>query len=1701
MFSSSSGSEAADRIRASGPDLAEAEDRCVSKPTPHYRELSPKSARAARWMLYEPGSCSMRLAGRLFGKDYSWLSRALRVSASLSMEVVLEMWSSLLADLRQLQDKEAIECLRFSWCLMADETPSKARVHLSTPDGEKETDSIMAKVMAARACFSMLIRVKSQRADEDTSGEADPAGDEDTSGEADPAGDLYILHGCLPTTLRPLQSQKAGVVRAFLHEHRVPEQETLEGLFRDLHWLPSTDLHPSMLAATGAESRAMPKWRSMHLRCGIHRTRTAELNALHQDPLTDSFFMNMTLSLRGAGTMAELRRSAKVWIQPRRRIVRGHPPQEVLAWRECVVSCLRSRVGQGLDTKFQAVLLHAWDTVYTGDGRKQDVVEHYHTPTCSGNDEECLQQCSDSIDHVLSHIPTLYSRRSWHGQIRTTSHIIVLEAIGGILSQNYGGIQAKIEKKAQARRKTAAAEQGRAGCSSTGASGAPVPAGAKESAGNLLEASINAQSGTGPPTSNTKACQLAAEEEARCRSVREFWNRPDHFARMLRFQFFVQAFAEARSPALIRAGPQWEAEQWAGLLAGQGRSYRVTSAHIAADIIHGQKLVSQLGSGAYGPAANWYTDVSPLQTFAMAARGGASMHDLGYVEQQRYDYKLFAILEDPERQAPVVAKDAVKRSHILGEVAQGHTATYPDAKALQLQESLAAVECDATIAPDSTQTVEQGHASVKRGKTIREETYKEEVEISSAWRTLDLERNALSTSLAAQIRSVGSDAPELAAANLQIRSVGRHGPELAAANPPQRRTRKHSLWQAWCSLYGGWVTRAKRLQYLEDMEDPEIRERCRQQAVRLTTCRTWGGRHRRSEDRRIRRERLKCKRSKKTWDRSAALASIRRQDMSAFHVGKKHALSGWSDTRKRKRDIAATKLEALRQFAQSTPLPSCLSRFSDTLVPHPAQYAKSAFVWLPDHRPEVERRLGHAMRSESSDRLVAWELKHDVLLNTSAMKISSAPAAAQRRSQCCKQMWCGCQDDTLPLRAFLDSMRRTINTALRTASVTVLAMKGENELRKAADTTLMVIGLHSPDGKVASWLHVSHVRYQPLRPVFLRLCAETARTLTMDQASLERVVLRLVEYQEENDSKRWWWVLDHDAFLTLDLAQTWHLQFYRVVDVTRTHGELRLHAEKFRGATRVVWRGVHNEAPALERMRLKAHQDDEAEQAQRDDGDADADEKDPDDDDEDDNDDNGDREDDLQKRNGAPEPVAALQSRNGAPEPVAASSLQPAKPKSRKIRLGSDTPWVRPLIPGHHSSKFLVPDQITECMLNRITRSAQNTTSWVARYHGEAPVLWKREWPPGARLNQKTRSVTYDDGPSEHDAFRETLLWLWRRHLIHVPAEARAELPEHVSRALAPRDQGDLAPCPACVSRTCTFMEDAPKLFLKYAEVSEEMRRSGSHSGALELAVVEPASCIRSGSRSGAPEPAVQPLSCILCRGPFANKHAEVRVCGSCVAMDAAAHGLKANVPSWVRRPPSGSAFELRPDDGQPLLGHRGADWERVQVPGNGDCLFCSMALSKMLLEGLAVPPFDKRARLGVACRKLFLESVASKVSDGGDYLEAAPLSVLIQSSTDLRPEEYLRRMRSPNSGDRRTWGGFLEIAILCKRWACSACIFRTQANRISLLACVGNEPRAGFAHKGICALVWWGAHYEALRLSDVALTRLVEALAPAPAQ
>jgi hypothetical protein len=168
-----------------------------------------------------------------------------------------------------------------------------------------------------------------------------------------------------------------------------------------------------------------------------------------------------------------------------------------------------------------------------------------------------------------------------------------------------------------------------------------------------------------------------------------------------------------------------------------------------------------------------------------------------------------------------------------------------------------------------------------------------------------------------------------------------------------------------------------------------------------------------------------------------------------------------------------------------------------------------------------------------------------------------------------------------------------MNTLLRKPKD--VAVRGENERRVAADATLLIVALHNTEKKNSLWYHVSHLRYQPLRPVFLRLWLETTRGPTTEQAMSDAVVFRMAEYKEENGVEHWWWVVGHDAFLSVSLEDTWDLQCYRLVDTDRVDGTQRLHARKFHGSTRTVWHGLNDMKKDIDSARVKDEEDDEAE--------------------------------------------------------------------------------------------------------------------------------------------------------------------------------------------------------------------------------------------------------------------------------------------------------------------------------------------------------------------------------------------------------------------------------------------------------------------------------------------------------------------------
>ena len=299
-------------------DSTTVDDGTLLAPTNTYEWGDPKYARAAGLMLNSPMLESIESACSHHDVKPDWLVKLALVAAGLTAECHKARWQSLLHCLKKLKAAERVECLRFTWVAMSDETPTRNRVQssaspceeLSGEGGieEEAVDAVEAKVMAVRLRFSMLVA--------DTSGSAPGLATASGSapGLAAPRR-FYVLHGSLPSRLLAMQAQTGAIVtHTLLQEASIWEYALVRDIFRDVHRFDSTDLHPSMLQVVRALGCKHPDSQSTYVRCGVHRLRTSELHALKIDSEVDSFFMEVTLLLRASGVLTDLRARVRKFV-------------------------------------------------------------------------------------------------------------------------------------------------------------------------------------------------------------------------------------------------------------------------------------------------------------------------------------------------------------------------------------------------------------------------------------------------------------------------------------------------------------------------------------------------------------------------------------------------------------------------------------------------------------------------------------------------------------------------------------------------------------------------------------------------------------------------------------------------------------------------------------------------------------------------------------------------------------------------------------------------------------------------------------------------------------------------------------------------------------------------------------------------------------------------------------------------------------------------------------------------------------------------------------------------------------------------------------------------------------------------------------------------------------------------------------------
>ena len=282
----------------------------------------------------------------------------------------------------------------------------------------------------------------------------------------------------------------------------------------------------------------------------------------------------------------------------------------------------------------------------------------------------------------------------------------------------------------------------------------------------------------------------------------------------------------------------------------------------------------------------------------------------------------------------------------------------------------------------------------------------------------------------------------------------------------------------------------------------------------------------------------------------------------------------------------------------------------------------------------------------------------------------------------------------------MQAFRQRLGVMLRKPPLVLQALRGPNEMREVADAGCGILKIQEESGAVAHYHHLSFIRYQPLRPVLLRL-EVLPSVVGIDVAELDardKVFLRAARAP----AGHWSYALDCSAYSWVDLQKPQVLCVLAIQNaIAHQDGSFIIQARSFRTGQRLIWRGHAQKIPeqfSWERPGRRCARDEEH------DGDESGDEKSSTSDGEEIEHDKG--------RSSGPSELAAP-SRGVAPERAATARRAPQ-------RSGSNQDWARPLVPGHMATGVAVPAAVAKNFFGRVARSRTGETWWEARFSGNA---------------------------------------------------------------------------------------------------------------------------------------------------------------------------------------------------------------------------------------------------------------------------------------------------------------------------------------------------------------------------------------------
>ena len=145
------------------------------------------------------------------------------------------------------------------------------------------------------------------------------------------------------------------------------------------------------------------------------------------------------------------------------------------------------------------------------------------------------------IGSLLNPMPSVFPRKSWHGQCECISHVIQQEATHGMISQNFKSVQTATHKRAAKARQRAIDEKRREAAIALGP-------------GLLSRSPVQNEVHDSRPSACDVAAQFAEEGEQRCNDVMDFLLLPDSLQNMIRLRLVLEGFRELKTQILERSG-------------------------------------------------------------------------------------------------------------------------------------------------------------------------------------------------------------------------------------------------------------------------------------------------------------------------------------------------------------------------------------------------------------------------------------------------------------------------------------------------------------------------------------------------------------------------------------------------------------------------------------------------------------------------------------------------------------------------------------------------------------------------------------------------------------------------------------------------------------------------------------------------------------------------------------------------------------------------------------------------------------------------------------------------------------------------------------------------------------------------------------------------------------------------------------------